>query len=161
EYMVENLSDDPRQEEIDALYERTLREAQEVKEDADDVPLEATRHMIIDALASAKEIKLKERVEALDYALVRCDELQLVGRVADPTAEMNGLRQGFILLMTAFDAAIFDLVGVALRRKFFSLVGAFGKQDKVSLQEIGNLGSLEALRDKIIEEQLKKRYIKD
>jgi hypothetical protein len=71
------------------------------------------------------------------------------------------LRQGFILLLTAFDAAVFDLVRVALRRKFFTLVGAFGKQDKISLQEIANLGSFEALRDEIIEKQLTNRSVND
>ena len=32
---------------------------------------------------------------------------------------------------------------------------------KVSLEEIGEAGSFEALRDQIIEDQLKKRYVKD
>lgn len=54
-----------------------------------------------------------------------------------------------------------DLVRAALRKRFFELIVAFGKQEKVTLQEIGEAGSLSALRDQIIEDQLKRRYIKD
>jgi hypothetical protein len=38
---------------------------------------------------------------------------------------------------------------------------AFGKQDKMTLEEISEAGSFEAFRDRVIEEQLKKRYVKD
>jgi hypothetical protein len=85
----------------------------------------------------------------------------MLARASRPEAEINVQRQGFILLMTAFDAAIFDLVRVALRRDFFGLVAAFGKQDKLTLLDLGGAGSWGALRDQIIEEQLKKRYVKD
>lgn len=81
--------------------------------------------------------------------------------MATPGAEINFLRQGFVLLMTAFDAAVFDLTRIGFRRKFFELVGVFGQQDRVTLEEIGEAGSFEAFRDQVIEEQLKKRYVKD
>jgi hypothetical protein len=103
----------------------------------------------------------RRKLDHLRHLAVRLSELQLLGRVLSPETEINVLRQGFILLMTAFDAAIFDLVRVALRRKFFTLISAFGKQDKFSLQEIAQMGSFDALQEEIIEEQLKKRYVKD
>jgi hypothetical protein len=63
--------------------------------------------------------------------------------------------------MTAFDAAVFDLVRVALRRRFFDLIGKFGKQEKVTVDWIGSCGSFETVRDRMIEDQLKRRYVKD
>ncbi len=101
------------------------------------------------------------RLQSLLSAKAECDEIQLLARTLQPDAEINVLRQGFILLMTAFDAAIFDLVRVKLRNDFFKLIGMFGKQEKVSLSEIGEAGSFDALREGIVEDQMKKRYIKD
>ena len=95
------------------------------------------------------------------YAREQFADLELLARVARPDAEVNVLRQGFLLLMTAFDAAVFDLVRIAFRKEFFQLIGTFGKQEKVSLEDIGEAGSFEALRDQMIEDQLKRRYVKD
>jgi hypothetical protein len=90
------------------------------------------------------------------------DQVQLLARSTRPDAVINVLRQSFILLMTAFDAAIFDLVRVALKRRFFALASAFGKKgEKLSFQELTSHGSFEAVRDHIIETQLKKCYVKD
>ena len=86
----------------------------------------------------------------------------MLSRMAEPDAEINAmLRQGFILLMTAFDAAVFDLARIAFRRKFFQLIGVFGKQDKVTLEALGEAGSWDVFQEQVIEEQLKKRYLKD
>ncbi len=63
--------------------------------------------------------------------------------------------------MTAFDAAVFDLVRVKLHNDFFGLIGMFGKQEKVSLQEIGEAGSFDEFRASIIDDQMKRRYVKD
>jgi len=101
------------------------------------------------------------KIRALENALKKMDDIRLLLRVATPHAEINILRQGFILLMTAFDAAVFELVRVKLRNGFFSLIGMFGKQEKVSLQEISQAGSFDDFRDEIIEDQMKKRYVKD
>ena len=61
----------------------------------------------------------------------------------------------------AFDAAVFDVTRIAFRRKFFELVGVFGKQEKVALVEIGEARSFESFRDQVIEQQFKRRYVKD
>ncbi len=70
------------------------------------------------------------------------------------------LAQLVLLLMTAFMPPC-QLGQDRFRTKFFQLIGTFGKQEKVSLEGIGEAGSFEALQDQIIEDQLKKRYIKD
>jgi hypothetical protein len=103
----------------------------------------------------------RRKLDRLRFVLVRLGDLDLLSRLLSSDAQVGVLRQGFILLMTTFDAAVFDLVRVKLRKGFFALIGVFGKQEKVSLQEIGEGGTFEAFRDGIIEEQLKKRYLKD
>jgi hypothetical protein len=110
------------------------------------------------AIGSIRAGKLRRLLAAKE----QLGEIELLARTTRPDAEINFLRQGFILLMTTFDAAIFDVVRVALQKKFFALVGAFGKKkENVTLLEFGELGSWEAIRDQIIEDQLKKRYVKD
>jgi hypothetical protein len=78
-----------------------------------------------------------------------------------PDAEIYIHRQGFILLMTAFDAAVFDLFRVALTNDFFGLIGRIGRQEKISLERLGKFGSFEVFRDTVIEEQLKSLYLRD
>ena len=81
--------------------------------------------------------------------------------VTAPDAEISVLRQGFITLMTIFDATIFDLLRVALRSDFFGLISAFGRNERVSLERLGQYSSFEDFQDEIIEEQLKSKYLKD
>lgn len=78
-----------------------------------------------------------------------------------PDAEINVLRQGFISLMTIYDATIFDMIRVALKSDFFALISVLGKSDKVSLEELGQYSSFEDFRDEVIEDQLKPKYLKD
>jgi hypothetical protein len=70
-------------------------------------------------------------------------------------------RQGFILLMTLFDSTVFDLARFALQRNFFGLIATFGKKEKASYEWIGQHRDFDALRESIIDELLKQRYIKD
>lgn len=95
------------------------------------------------------------------YAREQFEAIEILARIAQSDAEINVLRQRFVLLMTAFDAAVFDLVRIAFRKNFFQLISVFGKQDKLSLEVIAEAGSFESLRDQLIDEQLKKRYLKD
>lgn len=91
----------------------------------------------------------------------KIDELNFNIRMLNPNAEVNVLRQGFIILMTIFDATIFDIIRIALKKDFFKLISVFGKQEKIALKELTDYISFEDFRDKIIEEQLKTKYLKD
>ena len=62
--------------------------------------------LIDNAIRWAVYINAKRKLNTLYFVKNRFDELQLVSRVTSPEAEINILRQGFILLMTAFDAHI-------------------------------------------------------
>jgi hypothetical protein len=164
DYFVDQLSDDPEEDDTEGMLRYALREAEKAEEEHAEearVPTEALKALLATALDHARHVRLRRRVDALAYARERFEEIEVLARMATPGAEINVLRQGFVLLMTAFDAAVFDLTRIAFRRKFFELVGAFGRQDKVTLEELGEAGSFEAFRDRLIEEQLKKRYVKD
>jgi hypothetical protein len=113
------------------------------------------------AIRCALFLLAREQLDEMLYVRNRYADLDLAARMIRPEAEINVLRQGFILLMTAFDAAVFDLVRVAFTRDFFGLIGTFGRQERVSLQTLARYGSFDAVRDEIIEEQLKARYLKD
>lgn len=164
DYFVPQLSDDPEQDDEEGMIRYALAEAEKVEEENDEedrVPPEALKALISLAMEHARHVWFRQRVDAMVYARQQFDEIEVLARMATPDAEISVLRQGFVLLMTAFDAAVFDLARVALRRKFFELVGAFGRQEKVSLETIGEAGSFDAFREQVIEEQLKKRYVKD
>lgn len=159
DYLMSVLPEDADEEDVEGICEHAVQEAERMGDN--EAPPEATRILIRDAVEHVRHIRVERREDALLYVQSRFREIKLLARVAAPGAEINLLRQGFILLMTAFDAAVFDLVRAALRKRFFELISAFGKQEKVTLQEIGEAGSLGVLREQIIEDQLKRRYIKD
>jgi hypothetical protein len=64
-------------------------------------------------------------------------------------------------MMAAFDAAIFDLVRIGLKRKTPALAEWFGKDAKYTIEKIAQLGSFDALQEDIITTQLKKRYVRE
>jgi hypothetical protein len=88
-------------------------------------------------------------------------QYELAIHIDTPDTQLNVFRQAFLLLVTAFDAAVFDLVRVALTHEFFPLIGQFAKQDKLSFQAFSAYTDFDAFCDDIIESQLKARYLKD
>lgn len=122
------------------------------------VPLDVAVSIAIDQALNLQVLTQDTNLKSVGDAL---EKYQYLGRVQHSETELHALRQGFILLMTAFDAAVFDMVRIAMRRKFFDLVASFGKTEKVSFEDMGKAGSFEAVRDRVVEDQLKKRYLKD
>lgn len=101
------------------------------------------------------------KINKLREVLYVIEDVEIAVRMSRTDTEINILRQGFITLTTIFDATVFDLMRVALRRDFFNLIASFGKQDKVSLDKISKYSSLEEFRDEVIEEQLKSKYLRE
>lgn len=163
-YFMERLPDDPEKDEVDSVLQNAIEDARTVDEDVDEDERMAPttlRTLLSAAVDHALYAKIRERVDAMVYAREQFEEIEILARMGVADSEINVLRQGFVLLMTAFDAAVFDLTRIALRRKFFDLIGAFAEKDKVTLKILGEAGSFETFRDKMIEDQLKKRYLKD
>jgi len=110
---------------------------------------------------SANYIILKEEHSNLLFVCEKLKHIGIMIKMSSKDEQLSIARQGFILLMTLFDATIFDLMRIALSKNFFQLIGFLGKNDKISLDDLSNYNSFDEFKDALIEEQLKKKYIKD
>jgi len=162
QYMIDALEYDSSPANIETSC-RDLMEQIKIhnQEMGDGDPSIYTGDMVEYAVQGAVYILVSRKVNELDYALEQIGNIAIVLRMSAPDAEISVLRQGFITLMTIFDATIFDLMRVALTSDFFGLISAFGKSDKVSLEKLGQYSSFEDFRGEIIEEQLKSKYLRD
>jgi hypothetical protein len=163
QFMLEALEGDPSPEDIERarrdLIEQIESHATEMS-GQDEEPV-YTEDMVDYAVVGAIYLLRSEKLGILQEALDQIDELGITLRMSSPKAEINVLRQAFILLMTVFDATIFDIARIALRKDFFRLISIFGKQDKISYKDLSKYGSFEGFRDEIIEDQLRGKYLKD
>lgn len=78
-----------------------------------------------------------------------------------PEQGSNVFRQSFILLMTHFDATIFDLVRLALTTNFFALAPKLGRPEKLAYAKLEGHANFDSFRDAIIDDLLKSRYLKE
>lgn len=146
---------------ICVLRERLVAQAVEQSLDESDADPSNIPQIVDCALARVRHRKAAHAIISLEHALWLFDELRLIARMTLPSAEINFLRQGFILLMTAFDAAIFDLLRSALNRNFFGLIPKFAKEGTFKWKDMAKLNNFSEFTDHVIETQLKSRYIKD
>ncbi len=160
-YMQEVLQNDFSPDAIATARKAAFQMDETIRdEDGDDIE-PVSPEFVEDIIQRALFINKREHLSEMLYVRDKYTSLELAARMLRPEAEVNILRQGFILLLTAFDAAVFDLVRIALTQDFFRLISAFGKQEKVPIETIARCGSFDVLRASIIEEQLKARYLKD
>ena len=113
------------------------------------------------AIESASYLTLKEEFDDFLFIVGSLKHIDIMIRMSSKDEQLSIVRQGFILLMTVFDATIFDLMRIALNKNFFKLIGFFGKNDKISLDTLNNYNTFDDLKNSLIEKQLKKKYIKD
>lgn len=164
DYLVERLSDDPEDDEVQNVLRNAVGEVRALEHEWDEEersPPDALWALLVTAVEHTMRAKARERGAAMVYATEQFEEIEVLARMATPDAEINVLRQGFVLLMAAFDTAVFDLTRIGFRRKFFDIIRVFDKQETFSLEKLRKAGSFDAFRDQVIEEQLKKRYVKD
>lgn len=114
--------------------------------------------VMANAVRHAFASRYAEELRSIERLKRECEDMQLVVKSSKPESGINVRRQGFISLMTAFDAAMFDLVRVALRNRFFTLAVALGK---LTVEDVSKYANFDELRDDFIEAELKKRYLKD
>jgi hypothetical protein len=159
-WMAEQLRHDSSQGQIDCLRRDGLRSMQQTAHECSDDSL--VEPEVIDFAISAGLYKLAvERVHHLAYVLDSLTQLATLRRIGSRQTAIHILRQGFILLMTALDGAVFDLVRAAMRNRFFPLIGRMAQQGKMSYSRLSNYTSFDCFREEIIEEQLRRRYLKD
>lgn len=77
-------------------------------------------------------------------------------------SQTNIFRQGFVLLMTAFDATISDITQVILEENFFEFLARTdckAKNKNYKLSEIVSLNNFESFKEKVIDEIMKENYV--
>jgi len=162
QYMIDALEYNSSPDKIEASC-RDMMEQIRVHnlEMGDGDPSILTGDMVEYAVQGAVYILASRKLNELNYVQKQIGDIAILIRMTTPDAEINVLRQGFISLMTIYDATIFDMIRVALKSNFFALISVFGKSDKVSLEELGKYSSFEEFRNEVIEDQLKPKYLKD
>lgn len=156
-----DLSGEESAKEIEQLVETNFSRWMYSDEEPDPQLSDKSRkEILVEAFNYARLWRLNDRVNKLQRVIDREAEIRTIARASKRDATIGVHRQAFITMMAAFDAAIFDLVRSALAHRFFELVGVFEKEN-IKLRDIADAGSFHALRDWIIESQLKKRYVKE
>ncbi|MDQ5824202.1 MAG: hypothetical protein M3441_08320 [Chloroflexota bacterium] len=166
-FLVDGVGRNAQPADVD-YYINDLRESFQTARVTQVMDAHAQYLSLEDALAyasqSAKYLLISGKYNELASVKVKLEEVDLSIRMSRPDAEIHVVRQGFITLMTVFDATVFDIVKVAFRRSFFTVLGAFAnwsKGEKLPLDELSRYGSFDALSEEILEGQLKGKYLKD
>jgi hypothetical protein len=132
----------------------------------DNIDFQETMEAIVDLAIHEAWIDLARRklgaADQLDRAL---DKLDLTIRFLRPDAEVHVWRQGFINLMTVFEASVFDITRLAFHNDFFRVLKGFTVNrkpgEKLSLQELSSFGSYDVFQNSTIESQLRGVYLKE
>jgi hypothetical protein len=165
-YIDANLSQSPTPEERDCLADRSFgkhidalegRDPSENPEGHDHYMKAVIRH----AIQVVEYRRLAGKINALRRALDLFEQMRFAARLQLPGAEVNLFRQGFLLLMTAFDAAAFDITRAAVRDHFFRLIAILAKKESIAVKQWSEFKSFDEFRDQFIEQQLKSYYLKD
>lgn len=102
-----------------------------------------------------------EEIEEKESELFEYQELQTLYGIFDEKAPINIYRQSFILLLTAFDAVVFDLAKVLFSNKFFEIAPFINYDKKFSLADIAKYENYEEFSEKTIELVVSGKYIAD
>ena len=161
QYMIDALEGDLSEKNIETHKAEALRQIS-LQNDLGNYDGDKVDKSLIEyAVNSARYILTTAKLRSFFYLIDKQDDFEISLRIATPDAEINVLRQGFILLMTIFDAAIFDLMRVAVTDDFFNKISMLGEKDKVSLDEFANFESFQEFRDNLIERQLRNKHVKE
>ena len=158
--MTERLRDDTSPGQVQYLREEGLRHMQQNADEESD-PTLVEPEVIDFAIQAALYQVAVQKVHDLSYVLDSLTQLGTLRRIGSRRAAIHILRQGFMLLMTAFDAAMFDLLRIALRDHFFSLIGSVGQKGTMRYSDMSRYSSFEDFREDVIDQQLRRRYVRD
>ncbi|HEY2784582.1 MAG TPA: hypothetical protein VGJ05_06355 [Fimbriiglobus sp.] len=158
DYMVDYLSDEPSEKEIARAFKHAVREA---GRDDNEVKGAVLKDVVREGIDRAVAVKWNHRLENLIYTQEQFEKIELLARISSPVDGIHVTRQGFILLMTAFDAAVFDLVRVGMHAQFFKHIGYFGQNEKITFATLAEAGNFGEAKCRIIDDQLKRRFVKD
>ena len=102
-----------------------------------------------------------EAIIELDDNVKNLEELRTLYSIFDDNNPINIYRQSFILLMTAFDATIFDLFHEIFKQDFFGIADIIKSDQKYTLKEIAQHKDFNSFASKTIESLISKKYASD
>lgn len=110
----------------------------------------------------AVKLSLEHVCTESEDVLVFFDRLKTILEINDSNNTLNVYRQSFILLISSFDAAIFDITKELLNQRFFSLISKFCDNDqKIRVKDLDKFVDSSGMIENTIDECLKKKYLKD
>jgi len=141
----------------------------QLKEDVDNVD-EVTDEKCFDMLtikdyeSVLEYMKCKlynDEIEECETELYEYKELQTLYSIFDDLAPINIYRQSFILLLTAFDAVIFDLAKAVFTNNFFEVASLINYEKKFSLADISKYENFKEFSSQTVGIVMSGKYITD
>lgn len=108
-----------------------------------------------------KSILYNKAIEDTERDLEEYNELKTLYKIFDDKNPINIYRQAFILLMTAFDATVFDLFTNIFNEDFFKIARIMNYEKKFSLSEITRHQDFNEFASKTIEIMISGKYVSD
>ena len=102
-----------------------------------------------------------EAIENTEHDLEEYNELKTLYNIFDDKNPINIYRQAFILLMTAFDAAVFDLFSDVFNQDFFNIARIMNYDKKFSLGDITKHQDFNDFASKTIDIMISGKYVSD
>lgn len=102
-----------------------------------------------------------EEIEEKEADLEEYQELQTLYSIFDEETPINIYRQSFILLLTAFDAVIFDLAKMLFVSRFFEVAPYINYDKKFSLSDISKHSNFEEFSEKTVDSIIAGKYVAD
>jgi len=102
-----------------------------------------------------------DEIDEFESDLYEYQELQTLYSIFDDYAPINIYRQSFILLLTAFDAVVFDLSKKIFTSNFFEIAPFINYDKKFTLSDISKFENFEEFSSQTIETVISGKYIAD
>lgn len=110
-------------------------------------------------LQYARIFHYNDHIEDVRYHERYLSEMLNGYHIMDYKHSLNIFRQAFILLLTAFDAAIFDIIEVIIRENFFDFIKANDDiNESYKLKDIVQSGSFDMFQENIVAKILRNNY---
>lgn len=165
--LVTYLSNEWKNESFEEYYEYLCsKTAESLKNEIDSIPNsklyygEFTVDDYEKVLEYARAYCFNQHIDEMRDYEIELKEFLTMFNVIDYKNSLSIFRQSFILLMTTFDAAIFDITEIVLNNHFFEFCNANedSLKDGYKLKEIAKFGSFESLKEDIIKKILNANY---
>lgn len=112
--------------------------------------------------SNALRLYLEQVMNESEDVLVFIDKLKTTLFINDINNTLNANRQSFILLMSTFDATIFDMTKQLLEEHFYQYISDFCESDyKLKVKDFGKFANNQEMISNTVDECLKQKYLKD